>query len=114
MKMKKKKRRGMMNYVLPENSKLHFEYPLTTKWIFHKPMVPVSNQKVYSTLPVQKAYSVQEKKILMGILEEILEALTMLAWKLARPSKEEESMTVPDKPISKPVNTPMLFNLFKF
>ena len=72
----KMKGRGVVNSVSPANSKFHFEPPLTLKWIFQKPTVSISKQKVSPTLPVQKAYSVQvkKKKILIDILDEIPEA----------------------------------------
>ena len=94
----KKKRRGVVNSVLPVNSKLYLEHLSTTKWIFHKPTVPVSDQKVSPTLLVQKAYLVQakKKKILIDILEEIPEAWITLAWKLAHLSKGKEYTDVPE------------------
>ena len=39
---KMKKGRGVGNYVSPANSKLHLEYPLSMRWIFHEPPVQVS------------------------------------------------------------------------
>ena len=74
-KMKKKGRR-VMNSVLLANSKFHLEPPSTLKWIFHEPAVPVSKQKVFPVLPLQKSYSVQVKKmkILMNIVDKIPEA----------------------------------------
>ena len=75
-----------------------------------------SQRQISPTLPVQKVYSVQlkKKKELFGMLDKIPEAKTIIAWKLARQSKEKESMFVPDKPLSKPVNSSMFFNPFKF
>ena len=71
-----------------------------------------NRQKVSPTLPVQSAYSVQmkKKKQLFDMLNKIPEAKAIIAWKLARKSKEKKSMFVLDKPPRKPVNTSMFFN----
>ena len=67
-------------------------------------------------LPVQKAYAVQvkKKKLLVDVLDDIPEARTMIAWKLARISKEKEPGVVIDKPTNKPVIPSMFFNFSKF
>ena len=49
-----------------------------------------SQQQVFTTLPVQKAYSVQlnEKKELFDMLDKIPEAKAIRAWNLARKLKK--------------------------
>ena len=99
--MKKKKRRGVVKSVSVS--------PTKSKSKFHK-------QQVSPTLLVQKAYSVQvkKKKQLFDMMDEIPEAKTIIAWKLVCQSKEKESMFVPNKLPSKPVNPSMFYNPFKF
>ena len=48
------------------------------------------------------------------MLDEISEAKTIIAWKLVLQLKEKESIFIPNKPPSKPINRSMFFNPFKF
>ena len=56
----------------------------------------------------------KKKKKLFGMLDEMPEAKIIIVWKLPRQLKEKEYIFVPDKPPSKPVNSSLFFNSFKF
>ena len=85
-----KEGRGVVNSVSPANSNLHSEHPLSTKWISHEPTAQVFKQKLFQTLPGQKAYLVQvKKKHLFDTLDIFSEVRTMIAWKVVQISKED-------------------------
>ena len=100
----------MVNSVSPANSNLHSEHPLSTKWISHEPTAQVFKQKLFQTLPGQKAYLVQvKKKHLFDTLDIFSEVRTMIAWKVVQISKEKESVVV----LSKKHQTSYSFNVLR-
>ena len=53
----------------------------------------------------------EKKKQPFDMLDEIPKAKTIIAWKLARRLEEKESIFVPNKPPSRPVNPSMFSTL---